>query len=217
MEDYMSIEKFHNLPEQKQEVIINKGIEVFSRFSFTDASTDLITKEAGISKGLLFHYFGNKKNFYLYLLEYAIKLLSQANPSTIPELDDFYEILFDSMDKKYRLIAKYPNEMLFTNLASKETSKEVGKEKQVLIDKYMLKVQKNSMEVFSSAIQTLKLRNDIDTQKLIKGLSMYVNTIIMQYLHIYTDRPQEFFNDFDGIKVEIKEYIDLMLQGVEER
>lgn len=213
----MSIEKFHNLPEQKQEVIINKGIEVFSRFSFTDASTDLITKEAGISKGLLFHYFGNKKNFYLYLLEYAIKLLSQANPSTIPELDDFYEILFDSMDKKYRLIAKYPNEMLFTNLASKETSKEVGKEKQVLIDKYMLKVQKNSMEVFSSAIQTLKLRNDIDTQKLIKGLSMYVNTIIMQYLHIYTDRPQEFFNDFDGIKVEIKEYIDLMLQGVEER
>ena len=29
--------------------------------------------KAGISKGLLFHYFENKKNIYLYLVDYSMK------------------------------------------------------------------------------------------------------------------------------------------------
>ena len=213
----MSLDTFQNLPESKQKLIIDKGIEVFSKFSFTDASTDLITQKAGISKGLLFHYFGSKKNFYLYLLDYAINLLTQASSVDILEHKNFYEILFDSMDKKYRLIMDYPNEMHFTNLASKETSKQVVKEKQELIGKYMIEVQKNSSKILSQAIQTLNLRNDVDMTKLTKGLSMYVNTIIMQYLQIYKDRPEMFFANFDQIKIEIKDYIDLILQGVEEK
>lgn len=212
----MSLETFHNLPEQKQKTIINKGIEVFSKASFTDASTDLITQEAGISKGLLFHYFGSKKSFYLYLLDHAIKLLTKASSIDDIKQDDFYEILFKSMDRKYRLIMMYPNEMHFINLASKETSKQVETEKQEIIRTYMIDVQKNSMFVLSQAIQTLNLKKDIDNEKLTKGLSMYINTIIMQYLQIYKDRPQAFFDHFDQIKLEIKTYIDLMLRGVEE-
>ena len=37
------------------------------------ASTDDIAAKAGISKGLLFYYFHNKKELYLYLLEYATR------------------------------------------------------------------------------------------------------------------------------------------------
>lgn len=115
------------------------------------------------------------------------------------------------------MIMDYPNEMHFTNLASKETSRHVANEKQVLIEKYMIEVQKNSFKVLSQAIQTLNIRKNMDMPKLIKGLSMYVNTIIMQYLQIYKDHPKEFFANFDQIKIEIKTYIDFILQGVEEK
>jgi len=213
----MSLETFNNLLEGKKNLIISNGIEVFSKESFTDASTDLITQKAGISKGLLFHYFGSKKNFYLYLLEYSLKLFSEPNMSyNTKEGDNFYDILFKNMDRKLKLETKYHNEMLFINLASKEASKHVVEEKTVLIRKYMAEVQKNSALTINEAISTLSLRADVDKAKLVQGLSMYINTIILQYLQIYRERPEEFFENSNNIKSEIKDYIDLMLYGVEE-
>lgn len=214
----MSLETFHNLSEQKQATIIQKGIEVFSKYSFMDANTDLITQEAGISKGLLFHYFDSKKEFYLYLLDYALKLLSHFEVSPQQEKkNSFYEILFESMDKKIQLISQYPHEMLFLNLAARETSKQVAVEKQELIDKYMVVLQSNSILVLSQAISTLKIKSEIDRQTLTKGMAIYVNAIITQYLKVYETKPQEFFENSVSIKSEIKNYIGLMLQGVEER
>ena len=96
----MSLETFHHLPPYKQKTIIDKSIELFSKASFADVSTDLITQEAGISKGLLFHYFGSKKNFYLYLLEYAIKLLTENGDPETFENKGFYEILFEICFKR---------------------------------------------------------------------------------------------------------------------
>ena len=37
-------------------------------------ATNEIVKEADISKGLLFHYFKNKKGLFLYLYDYCIEL-----------------------------------------------------------------------------------------------------------------------------------------------
>lgn len=67
----MSIDSFEKISDEKKAVIIQSGIAEFSKKSYMDASTDEITINCGISKGLLFHYFGNKKNFYLYCLEQA--------------------------------------------------------------------------------------------------------------------------------------------------
>jgi len=212
----MSLETFHNLSDAKQNLIINKGIEVFSKSSFAEASTDLVTQEAGISKGLLFHYFESKKNFYLYILEYSLKLLSEKETyNTQKEYKGFYEILFENMDKKIQLGVQYKNEMLFINFASKEMSKQVVIEKNALMEKYMVETQKNSAAVLNEAINTLTLRSDVDRKKLVKGLSMYINTIILQYLQIYKECPEEFYKNSKMIKSEIKDYIDLMLQGVE--
>ena len=56
---YMN-EKFFALPEEKRHQIINAAIEVFSKYDYKHASTDLIAAKAGISKGSLFYYFHNK-------------------------------------------------------------------------------------------------------------------------------------------------------------
>lgn len=58
-------EMFFRLPEEKQQRIINAGIEVFSSHEYKRASTDEIARKACISKGLLFHYFHNKKSLSL--------------------------------------------------------------------------------------------------------------------------------------------------------
>ena len=52
-------EKFYELPPEKQQRIINAGLEVFGAHDYPQASTDDMTAKAEISKGLLLYYFKN--------------------------------------------------------------------------------------------------------------------------------------------------------------
>lgn len=62
-------EKFFSLPEEKQQAIINAGYRVFSQNTYKKSPVSEIAAEAGISKSLLFYYFRNKKELYLFLWE----------------------------------------------------------------------------------------------------------------------------------------------------
>lgn len=209
----MVTKNFENISDEKKEQIITKGIEIFSKFSFVEARTDLITREAGISKGLLFYYFGSKKNFYLYLFNHTIDLLTQALKHE--EIHgNFYEIIFYMMDMKYNLITRYPNETKFLNMVSKETHEEVSKEVRNIFGIYHKKSKEKSSKIISSAVKKLKLRQDMDTQKIIDSLSLYIDAIVMKYLHLYQDNPMEFFDNFHEFKKDVKEYLDLMIYGI---
>ena len=67
-------EKFYQLPEEKQTRVLNAGFRVFSQNSYRKSPVNEIALEAGISKSLLFFYFRNKKEFYLYLIKTAEEL-----------------------------------------------------------------------------------------------------------------------------------------------
>ena len=62
-------EKFFSLPEEKQQAIINAGYRVFSQNTYKKSPVSEIAAEAEISKSLLFYYFRNKKELYLFLWE----------------------------------------------------------------------------------------------------------------------------------------------------
>lgn len=67
-------QKFLELDDAKQQRIINAALAEFTK-GYDHASTNAIVKGAGISKGLLFHYFGNKQSLFLFLYNYAIQTL----------------------------------------------------------------------------------------------------------------------------------------------
>jgi AcrR family transcriptional regulator len=62
------------LETEKRERIINAALGEFARKGYKNASTNEIVKAAGISKGLLFHYFSNKKSLFLELCDYALDI-----------------------------------------------------------------------------------------------------------------------------------------------
>ena len=47
-------ERFKELPEEKQISILEAAMQVFAKYEYKKASTDLIASKAGVSKGLLF-------------------------------------------------------------------------------------------------------------------------------------------------------------------
>lgn len=210
----MSLDTFYNLPAERQNAIIQNGMKEFSSKSYTEASTDTIIKECGISKGILFHYFGSKKNFYLYVLEHCVKVLTQHEITV--EAIDFYQVLFKTMDRKMEIFKKYPLEIKFVNMVAKETNGQIAEEKNQLLAGYMVKAQKESATVIQKAVEMLPLKVQANRVKMIQALSLYTNTIVMRYLELYKDKPDDFFQSSDLIQAEVKEYIDFMLYGIME-
>ena len=68
--------KFESLPEERREAIVSAAVETFGKNDYKNASTETIARRAGISKGLLFFYFKNKKELYLYLMEHLMEKVS---------------------------------------------------------------------------------------------------------------------------------------------
>ena len=66
--------KFYALPQEKQRAILNAGFHVFSQNTYKKSPMSEIAEAAGISKALLFHYFQNKKELYLFLWDTCAKI-----------------------------------------------------------------------------------------------------------------------------------------------
>ena len=207
----MTRKAFDKLNEERQENILKSGIAEFAQKTYSEASTDEITKNCGISKGLLFHYFGSKKDFYLFCLEKSLSRL--INSDSEPDGNDFYGIIFSVMDKKFELCKKYPDETHFVNMTSREMSSEVSEEKKEIFARYLVQTKIQSSKTMEKAILSLTLKNT-DFTKAVEAMSMYTNTLINRYLEIYRDKPDEFFSNSEKIKRELKEYIDLLLYGI---
>ena len=207
----MEFELFEKIDATKQQVIIQSGILEFSRKSYTEARTDVITKDAGISKGLLFHYFGSKKNFYLYCIDHSLKRLVEKTPEVTA--NDFYDVIFHTMDEKMKLCGKYPSEMHLVNMASRETSSDVIDEKNELIQAYKIKTATESALTMAKAVSLLPIKEN-ENKKVVEALQLYTGTIISKYLAIYNQNPDDFFKNADTVKSEIRQYIDLFLYGI---
>ena len=207
----MGIDAFEKLPLEKRNSILQAGISEFSRKSFPDASTDEITRQAGISKGLLFHYFGSKKVFYLACLRTALDRLIAKTPDA--KQGDFFDILFFTMNEKIRLCRDFPEETLLVNLAARDASAEIAAEKLTLFSEYLAVTTKASKEVLARAAKTLPLKHP-DDPKLLDALSLYVGVVSQKYLALYREKPLEFFDHAEQIQQEMKTYIDYLLYGV---
>jgi len=104
----VDFDKFLKLDNDKQMRIINAAMKEF-RYGYKKASTDIIVKEAGISKGLLFHYFGTKEQLYAFIVSYVLEF---AQRDYFKKLDkeetDILEILWQAALNKKSIANQYP-------------------------------------------------------------------------------------------------------------
>jgi AcrR family transcriptional regulator len=100
--------KIMQMEPEKRDRIINAALTVF-RHGYGHTSTDDIVREAGISKGLLYHYFGTKEGLYDFLLSYALDLMGKEYFDLLNTGQrDVLELLRQSLLLKMDLSYRYP-------------------------------------------------------------------------------------------------------------
>ena len=153
-------ERFYALPEDKRNSIISAGFRVFSQYSYKNSPMSEIAAEAGISKSLLFYYFKNKKELYLFLCRYSAELTEQEMiRQKCYEKEDFFDIFLSGLKVKVQLMRQYPDLSLFQLKAYYEKDKSLRPEIDQLIGIY---------SGYENQSEMLKL----DKEQFIEGLDL---------------------------------------------
>lgn len=140
-------EKFFSLPKEKQQCIINAGYNVFSQNSYKKSPMSEIADAAGISKSLLFHYFRNKKELYLYLWDEGARItIEYMTRHDCYKKADLFEMMERSMKAKLEIMRIYPNLATFTLKAFYEKDPEVHDDIQKSYAKYFSLKAQNAIE-----------------------------------------------------------------------
>ncbi len=101
--------KFFDVKKDKQDAIINAALKTFALKGYKDASTDVIVKEAGISKGLLFHYFTSKQGLYDFICDYSTKYMTLELTRTVKKSEkDCFELMSQISQGRLRVMKNYP-------------------------------------------------------------------------------------------------------------
>lgn len=120
-------EKFFTLPPEKRRRILNAAYQVFAENSYQKAPMSEIAAAGGISKSLLFHYFGSKRELYLFLWENAVERTRRAiRAERVLETEDFFVMLERSLRAKCGLMRRYPHLYAFSLRAYYEQDPVVG-------------------------------------------------------------------------------------------
>ena len=62
-------------PEGRREQLLELGTQLLSTRTLDEISIEVLAEEAGISRGLLYHYFGNKQEFHVAVVRRAVEQL----------------------------------------------------------------------------------------------------------------------------------------------
>ncbi|MBU3146585.1 TetR/AcrR family transcriptional regulator [Clostridium sp. CF012] len=156
--------KFLNLKPEKQERILQASIVEFADKGFEKASTNEIVKEAGISKGILFHYFQNKKKLFLFVFDHSVEVcMDEFFDKVDLEEKDFFEKLRQISLFKLELVHKYPGIFKFFELAIGEESTEVKNE---IEERKKRLAESNYSKVFNN-IDKSKFSDGVDVNRAI--------------------------------------------------
>lgn len=191
-------EKFFSLPEKRQKIIMDAGYRVFSQNSYKKSPMSEIAAEAGISKSLLFHYFHNKRELYLFLWEtcgdITIRYLTEYG---CYEQTDFFEMMLQGMRAKLQILKEYPNMWKFAVKAFYEKDPAV---RPAIWESYRKLLNHKALDVLES----------LDTGQFLPGLDlnmmyreMYLATEGYMWEMLRTDEVS------DGEKIE-QDFIDMI-------
>lgn len=205
-------ENFDNLPEEKRKKIMDASIEEFARNGYEKASTNNIVKAAGISKGILFHYFGSKKNLFLYLvdnvMQYFIDKFYSISTSPSP---DIFDRLMERGLVKLKMAYDDPVKYEFIFNAFINTPEELNEE---IKQRYNSTLSKN-LGAFYANLDTSKFREDIDSKKAIEVVVTFLEGHTNKYINLYRNhKAEDIFNDIDSLLNDFNQYFDILKKGI---
>ena len=192
------------MDEERRKRVITVGLIEFEKGYFI-ANMDNLAKEAGISKGLIFHYFKSKKGFYLFLLKYCSEIIDFEYSKVIIKDRGFLENIRVVSKLAMEMSYRYPDSYNFIGEAvfsiNQVFPEGLPKDLPSSTDKFLIKI----LDISDKSLY----RDDIASDKL-QSIALWTmkgfNDSIMQY----GSGINNYYDNYESIMNELEEYIKIL-------
>ena len=199
-------QKFFNLPQERQDLIRNSAMVEFGEGSFKKTSADSIARRAGVSKSLLFHYFKDKRELYLYLFQYAIEECMNIFNKHILKASyygetDFFRTLEIGHKVKMDMVRRHPGLFRFVMRAYYEHDGLLSPK----LRKNLSDVLEKTTADFLSRMDLYKFKDSVDPRQVVRLLTLASEGMLAE-TGAYTAE------EIDRLFAEYKKYAEMLRQ-----
>ncbi|MBO1307143.1 TetR/AcrR family transcriptional regulator [Enterococcus sp. 669A] len=155
---------------KKEQAMIDASMKLFGAKDFLGTKMEEIAKEAGVSKGLLFHYFGSKINLYLATYDYTRNFFYRnAELEVWTTASDFIEMVARSTRHKLGLQIQYPTEFNFLFGCLRE-HKQLPDEVVKALDEKLQGEYQFTMELVEPVLDRMEIKEPYTKQDVLRVL-----------------------------------------------
>ncbi|MFD2671053.1 TetR/AcrR family transcriptional regulator [Marinicrinis sediminis] len=206
-------EAFEKLPEEKRNRILAVCIEAFAETGYEKTSTDMITKRAGISKGILFHYFKNKKNLYVYVIKHVHQFLAHRILSAIEQVQsaDFFDRIKEVILIKQRIQFEHLQETKLVTHALLHPPHAVREE--------MLQLLQQNKDLYgppflAKMLDASLLKEHVSPDRVLNLTMIVLEQVTQQYLKLLENNELSMEAVQEQLIPELDAYMDMIRYGV---
>lgn len=200
--------KISKLEPKRKDAILNAALKEFSTNGFDNASTNVIAKEAGISKGLMFHYITSKEKLFLFLYDYCVDRINKEYIDLMNfNENDIFERLRQSYILQIELIQQYPWIFDFIMITDITNSDEVNKKLEERVNEKLARCQEEMFEI----VDETKFREGLNLERC-KQFIFWVNVGFTNEIleDIRNSKVTEL--DYDKVLVDLDSYLNELKQ-----
>lgn len=205
-------ESFEKLSDEKKLNLLNIILDEFAEKGYENASTNTIVKKAGISKGLLFHYFGNKKSMFLYLTDWVLKELYQLVIREFKELDgDIFNRILKGSQIKLKIARENMQMYKLLYDVYLKTPKDVKNE---LNQRFKVFTDMNLEHIYGQ-IENDRLREGVTPALAIQLIAYFVEGYNNQFIRMIESADSEqVLEQIDHVADDIEKYFSILRKGI---
>lgn len=199
----------------KVERILKSAMHNFAMHGYRATKTDVIAKEANVSKGIIFRYFGNKAHLFVAVLQQAItKIEGVADYSVWRNSTDLVDMIVRATKYKIELELQYPDEfgVLMNGYASVE---KVPSNVQEAIKTIYAGATNNNIEnLITPVLERLPVRAEVDRQTIFAMMNAVMGQIEEETRVFMKVHPHATLNEFTDIIDHAKKYVGVVEHGI---
>lgn len=194
------METFLKLPLKKQNIIIDAALTCFGTNGYKKTSVSDIAAAAGISKALVFHYFGTKKTLYVYLIDLCTHIImNELDEKFDNTVTDFFARIQLAANIEISVMKKHPAILSFLDSVYFENDDEVKADIKAILASS--KSESLRSKIAFEGTDSSKFKDDIDPKLILKILTLLTDG--------YLSKIPKTEIDLDALCEEFDKYINL--------
>jgi AcrR family transcriptional regulator len=205
---------YQRVPVDKRDKIFEATMKEFTIHSYDKASTNQIIQDAGISKGLLFHYFKSKKELYLATFDYSSQIFWDVYQPKLQNLpSDYFDRLVHLSRLKLEVCMEKPLVYGFILSAYEDIQHRFPKE----FDTVMKESVQIRIPVLFDGLDLSNFRTDIDQEKAMNFIYLSFEAMGKQMVKDALRQPDKGLTEWNEKIKDVELLVEVFRHGVYRR